>query len=169
MTKALQFLSFQQLLQNSGKKHVFFFNILFKSGSVAGEVKNQTLAFFPNICQQHGNFWEKNAYDPNIVFFLSGSCCKPLGKNMFFHIPFKSSSVAGEVWNQALTHFFANICHQNGNFWNKTPMAEALQFVSFEQLLQDNGKKHVFSTSPSKVAAWQVKYGTNVCHQNGIL
>ena len=53
LTQALQF----AVVAKQWEKNMFFFNIvLFKSGSVAGAVKNQTLAFFANICQQHRNF-----------------------------------------------------------------------------------------------------------------
>jgi len=52
LTQALQF----AVVAKQWEERVFFNIVLFKSGSVAGAVKNQTLAFFANICEQHRNF-----------------------------------------------------------------------------------------------------------------
>jgi len=85
-----------------------FFNIPFKSSSVAGEVWNQTLANFLPTCVSNIATFKKNTYDPNIaIFLLFSSCCKTVGENMFFNIPLESSSMAGEVERNS-RQFFPN-------------------------------------------------------------
>ena len=89
---------FSSCCKTVGKNMLF--NIPFKSSSVAGEVLNQILAnFLPTFVSNIATFKKKALMTQTLHFFVFSSCCKTVGKNMSFNIPFKSSSVAGEVWN----------------------------------------------------------------------
>ena len=117
--------------------------------------------FLPTFVSNIATF-KKSAYDPNIAFFPFQRLLQNSGKNRCFNIPFKSSSMAGEVRNETLANFFANMCQQHRNFEEKHLRRPKHCIFSFPAVVAKQKEKQVFSTSFSKVAAWQVKYGTKL-------
>ena len=122
-----------------------FFNIPFKSSSVAGEVWNQTLAnFLPTFVSNIATFKKKTLMTQTLQFFSFSAVVAKLGKNMFFNIPFKSSSVAGEVWNQTLANFFCQHVSATSQLFRKTLMTQTLQFFSFSAVVAKQWAKTCF-------------------------
>ena len=139
----IAFFPFQRLLQNSGKNR--FFNIPFKSSSMAGEVRNETLAnFFCQHVSATSQLLRKALTTTQALhFFLSSSCCKTEGKTGFFNILFKSSSMAGEVWNQTLAIFLPTFVSNIATF-KKSAYDPSIAFFPFQQSLQNRRKNRFF-------------------------